>query len=153
MLTAIGALLIGVGAVSVWITVGIPNESAHTSIVGTDQTDGRVVLVCAVLILVVVVASRVVRSRRARELLAGIALISAAVALVIATAFIADGKDRNAVLEALGIPRTMWAELGVFRDLGPGAYVVLAGGVLCIAGALLTLRWAQRTKGRGSSAA
>src|SRR5437773_12240631 len=82
LLTVIGALLIGVGAVAVWLTVGIPNESAHTSIRGTDLTDGRAVLVCALLILVTVVVSRLVRGRR-RELLGVLALIAGLVVVAI----------------------------------------------------------------------
>jgi hypothetical protein len=148
LLTAAGALVIGVGALSVWITVGIPNESAHTSLRGTDlgDGDGRVAFVCALLILISVVASRLVRSRRHRQLLAALGLTSGIVAVLIAADFIAGGKDRQPVLQALGIPRAMWAELGAFRDLSSGPYLVLAGGVFCTAGALLTLWWARRAE-------
>jgi hypothetical protein len=148
LLTAAGALVIGVGALLVWITVGIPNESAHTSLRGTDlgDGDGRVAFVCAFLILISLVVSRLVRSRRHRQLLAALGLTSGIVAVLIAADFIAGGKDRQPVLQALGIPRAMWAQLGAFRDLGLGPYLVLAGGVFCIAGALLTLWWARRTE-------
>ena len=148
LLTVAGALLIGVGSLSVWITVGIPNESAHTSLRGTDLGgwDGRVAFVCALLILIGVVLGRLVRSRRHRQMLAALGVASGVVAVWIAADFIAGGKDRRAVLQALGIPRAMWAELGAFRDLGSGPYLVLVGGVLCTAGALLTLWWARRTE-------
>jgi hypothetical protein len=146
LLTVIGASLIGVGAMAVWLTVGIPNESAHTSIRGTDLSDGRVVLVCALLILVTVVVSRLVSGRR-RELLGALALVAGLLAVAIAAAFLAGGSDRSAVVQTLGIPKEMWARFGVFRDLGPGANLVLSGGLLSIAGAVLTLRWARRSAG------
>jgi len=148
LLTVTGALLIGVGAVSVWITVGIPNESAHTSLRGTDLGggDGRVAFVCALVILISVIASWLVRSRRQRLVLASLDVACAVVVVLIAADFIARGKDRRAVLQALGIPRAMWAQLGAFRDLGSGPYLVLAGGVFCAAGALLTLWWARRIR-------
>src|SRR5439155_20935230 len=110
----------------------------------------RVILSCALLVLVVVITSRLVRSRRLRALLAAVAMIAGLVGAVIAGTFRTDGTDRQAVIEALGIPREMWAQLGAFRDLGPATYVALAGGLLCAAGGLLTLMWALRTDGTRS---
>jgi hypothetical protein len=146
LLTAVGGFLIGVGAVGVWLTVGIPGESAHTSISGTDLLDGRVALVCAVLVLVSVVASRLVRSRRARVTLAVLALVAALVAAGWAIAFLAVGDDRPAVVQTIGIPKDLWVRFGVFRDLGLGVWLVVMGGVLGAAGAVLTLSWARRAQ-------
>jgi hypothetical protein len=144
LLTAVGGFLIGLGAVGVWLTVGIPGESAHTSIRGTDLPDGRVALVCAVLVLVSVVASRLVRSRRARVTLAGLALVAALVAAGWGIAFLAAGDDRAAVVQTIGIPEDLWVRFGVFRDLGLGVWLVVTGGVAAAAGAGLTLSWARR---------
>jgi hypothetical protein len=144
LLTVTGALLIGMGAVGVWVTVGIPNESSHTSVRGTDLTDGRVSLVCALLVLVGVIGSRMARGRRSRRLLAALVLISGIVAAGVAIAFLQGVDERSAVIQALGIPREFWSRFGVFRDLGAGVYLVLAGGLLAGLGAILTLVWAGR---------
>jgi hypothetical protein len=142
--TVVGALAIGVGAVGVWVTLGIPNESAHTSIRGTDLVDGRLSLACAVILLVAVVGSRFARSRRFRRLLGGIGLLVGVVSAVTAAAFLMRVDDRSAVVEALGIPREFWIRFGVFRVLGPGVFLVLCGGSLAVVGAALTLSWAGR---------
>jgi hypothetical protein len=144
LLTAVGGFLIGLGAVGVWLTVGIPGESAHTSIRGTDLPDGRVALVCAVIVLVSLLASRLVRSRRARVTLAVLALVAAIVAAALAIAFLATGDERSAVVQTIGIPEALWARFGVFRDLGPSVWLVVTGGILGAAGAVLTLSWAGR---------
>jgi hypothetical protein len=146
LLTAAGGFLIGLGAVGVWLTVGIPGESAHTSIRGTDLPDGRVTLVCAVLVLVSLVASRLVRSRRARVTLAVLALVAALVAAAWAIAFLAAGDDRSAVVQTIGVPKELWVRFGVFRDIGLGVWLVAAGGALGSAGAVLTLSWARRAQ-------
>jgi hypothetical protein len=144
LLTAVGGFLIGLGAVGVWLTVGIPGESAHTSIRGTDLPDGRVALICGVLVLVSVVTSRLVRSRRARVTLASLALVAALVAAGWGIAFLAAGDDRSAVVQTIGIPKDLWMRFGVFRDLGLGVWLVVTGGVAATAGAGLTLSWARR---------
>jgi hypothetical protein len=144
LLTVVGGFLIGLGAVGVWLTVGIPGESAHTSIRGTDLLDGRVALVCAVLVLVSLVTSRLVRSRRARVTLAALALVAAIVAAAWAIAFLATGADRSAIVQIIGITEDLWARFGVFRDLGPSVWLVVTGGILGAAGAVLTLSWARR---------
>jgi hypothetical protein len=144
LLTVLGALLIGAGAVGVWVTIGIPNESSHTPIRGSDLADGRVSLVCALLLLVGVIASRMVRSRRSRWLLAALVFVSGIVAAGVATAFLRGVDERSAVVQALGIPREFWTRFGVFRDFGPGVFLVLGGGLFAVIGAVLTLMWAGR---------
>jgi hypothetical protein len=144
LLTAAGGFLIGLGAVGLWLTVGIPGESAHTSIRGIDLPDGRVALVCAVLVLVTLVASRLAGSRRARVTFAVLALVAALVAAAWAIAFLAAGDDRAAVVQTIGVPKDLWVRFGVFRDLGLGVWLVVTGGILGAAGAVLTLSWARR---------
>ena len=143
-LTVLGAVLLGIGAVGTWITVGIPNESAHSSFRGTELADGRVVLTCAFVVLVAILASRPVRSRRTRYALAAVTVIAGLVGALVSAAFLRDGKDRGAVLAGIGIARDLWIRFGVFRDLGAGPYLALAGGLLCVAGGILTFWWARR---------
>ena len=56
---------------------------------------------------------------------------------------ICRGKDRDAVVKALGVPRELWTQFGAFRSLGPGAYLVVIGGLVGILGGLLTMAWAR----------
>jgi len=65
------------------------------------------------------------------------------VAGAIGTAFLVAGKDRDAVVKALGVPRELWTQFGAFRSLGPGAYLVVIGGLVGILGGLLTMAWAR----------
>lgn len=153
LFSVLGALLMGVGAVANWVTVGIPIETTHTSLRGVDLTDGRILLFLSLFVLVVVVASRVVRSRPVRQLLAALELAAGLAAVAIAATFLVDGRDHQAVIQALGVPKEMWAQFGAFRDLGPGPYIALVGGLSCALGGLLTLRWARRLSGNGPFAA
>jgi Tryptophan-associated transmembrane protein (Trp_oprn_chp) len=140
---SVGALLMGGGATATWITVGIPNESAHTAIRGTDLIDGVIVLLCAIVTLAGVVATRIVGSRNARQALGALVAIAGLVAGAIGAAFLVDGKDREAMIKALGIPRDLWSQFGAFRNLGPGPYLVVLGGLIGIVGGVLTMAWAH----------
>ena len=133
----------GIGATATWITVGIPIEPAHTAIRGTDLTDGLVVLLCAILTLAAVVATRIARSRSARQALGALPAIAGLVAGAIGAAFLVGGRDREAVIRALGIPRDVWLQFGAFRNLGPGAYLVVIGGLMGMLGGVLTMAWAH----------
>jgi hypothetical protein len=140
ILASVGALLVGAGAVAPWVTVGIPNESAHTTLRGTDLRDGIVTLVCAVLCLGILLVERGVASRATRQRVAivgGIAGISVA---CLAVAFLVGGRDRDAVVSALGVPRALWASAGAFRDVRYGVELVLLGAVLCVAGFVMMFR-------------
>jgi hypothetical protein len=144
LLVALGAVLMGIGAIAPWVTVGIPNESDHSSFRGTELPDGRIVLACAVVALISVASSRLVRSHRTRYALAVAAAAAGLVTTLVTAAFIRNGTDRGAVLGAIGIPRELWARFGVFRDLGAGVSLALAGGLLCLTGAILTIWWVHR---------
>jgi len=143
VVASVGALLMGVGATATWITVGIPDESAHTMIRGTDLTDGVIVLLCAIAVLAAVVVTRIAGSSSARQTLGALVAIAGLVAGAIGAAFLVGGKDREAVIKALGIPRDLWSQFGAFRDLGPGAYLVVIGGLIGIVGGILTMAWAH----------
>ena len=142
VVASVGALLMGIGATATWITVGIPNEPAHTAIRGTDLTDGLVVLLCAILTLAAVVATRIAGWWSARKAFGASAAIAGLVAVAIGVAFLIGGKDRDAVIKALGIPRDIWLQFGAFRNLGPGAYLALIGGILGVFGGLMIVLWA-----------
>jgi Tryptophan-associated transmembrane protein (Trp_oprn_chp) len=144
LLITVGAVILGVGAIVPWLTVGIPNESGHSSFRGTELPDGRVVLGCALVVLVAIATIRLVRSRRVRHLIAVVTAAAGLVSVVVGVTFIDDGQDRSSIVAAIGVPRELWERFGVFRDLGAGPYLALVGGLLCVAGAILTLWWIRR---------
>src|SRR5262245_23974805 len=86
VLTAVGALAIGVGSVLTWVSAGFtqPQLAGLTSVTkGLDTTEGKVALGCAVAALIIVVISRVV-SDAARAVLAGVLVVVGALAAVVA---------------------------------------------------------------------
>jgi hypothetical protein len=145
LLLVVGAAMLGIGAVSPWITVGIPNESVHSSMIGTDLIDGRVALACTVAVLTSTLMSRLIRTWRTRYTLTAVVAGAAIVGTLLGASFISNGKDRGVVIAAIGIPKDLWARFGVFRDLDAGPYLVVVGGVLCAAGAVLTFSWLRQT--------
>ena len=162
-----GALLIGVGSLLTWVTVGIADAQGLVTVSpGIDLAAGIFALISAVVILVLVVVSRLV-GEGARRILAGVVILMGAVSALLAAWFIkaapdhyspvddqklvdaiasATGKTADQVKAALA---TVIDQLGGYTHVGPGPWVVIVGGVLAIVGGVLTLRWAAAI---GSSA-
>jgi hypothetical protein len=160
-LTAGGALVMGVGSLLTWVTVGIADQlSVQTVSPGTDLAAGLFTLVSAVVILVLVVMSRLVGDG-ARRILAGVVILLGALSALLAAWFVkaapdyyspiddqklidaiasATGRSPDQVRAALA---TVIDQLGGFTHVGPGPWVVIVGGALAIAGGVLTLRWAK----------
>jgi hypothetical protein len=160
-LTAGGALVMGVGSLLTWVTVGIADQlSVQTVSPGTDLAAGLFTLVSAVVILVLVVMSRLVGDG-ARRILAGVVILLGALSALLAAWFVkaapdyyspiddqklidaiasATGRSPDQVRAALA---TVIDQLGGFTHVGPGPWVVIIGGALAIAGGVLTLRWAK----------
>jgi hypothetical protein len=161
LVTVLGALLAGIGAVLDWILVtieGAEDELAPTWR-GLDTAGGKVVLIAAVLALVAVLATRVGGTATARRG-AAVVVIAAGVAIVAAAALEAvTAEDRYAsdaiteardVVTSLGVPADdLDAVLDELRDmlevrLEPGLWVAIAGGAITAAGGAVTLAWASR---------
>jgi tryptophan-associated transmembrane protein len=161
-LTAAGALAMGVGSLLDWITVGLRDlTSLQTTIPGTDVGAGRIALVAAVIVLVLVIVSRVVAGP-ARRWIALVIVVAAGVATVISTWFVVSAADHfspvddetlvNAVAQATGKSadevRTALVsvidQLGGYTHVGPGPWVAIVGGLLAIAGGVITYVWASR---------
>ncbi len=160
-LTAGGALLIGVGSLLTWVSVGIADAQGMPPTVspGTDLAAGLVTLVSAAVILVLVVMSRLVGAG-ARRILASVVILLGAVSALLAAWFIKAAPDYyspvddqrlvDAIASTTGRTaeevRTALAtvidQLGGYTHVGPGPWVVIIGGVVAIAGGVLTLRWA-----------
>jgi hypothetical protein len=161
-LTAFGALVIGVGSILTWVTVGFANLGAISSASrGTDLRDGKITLACAVVTLILVLASRLV-SDTARAVMAGIVVVVGALAVAVAGWFIRSAPtnyppvDSEALVTRLAqglgkspdeIRTTLAGEidkLGAFTHVGAGPLVALIGGLMVVVGGVLTVRWAAR---------
>ncbi len=162
VLAAGGALLIGIGSLLTWVTVGIADQlSVQTVSPGTDLSAGLITLVAAVAVLVLILLSRSVAESAGRAIsLVVIALGTAAAALaawfIVAAPSHYSPVDDDRLVGALAAAtgrgvdevRTALAnvvdELGGYTHVGPGPWVVIVGALAVIAGGVLTLRWVTR---------
>jgi Tryptophan-associated transmembrane protein (Trp_oprn_chp) len=161
-LTAAGALLMGVGSVLTWVTVGLRDQlSVQTVSPGTDLSAGIITLLCAVVILVLLIVSRLIVGPAGRGI-ALVIIVAAAGSTALAAWFVATAADHyspiddeqlvNSLAQVLGKSadeiRTALAsvidQLGGYTTVGPGPWVVIVGGLLALAGGILTYRWATR---------
>ena len=160
-LTAAGALVMGIGSVLTWVTVGLADQVAvQTASPGTDLAAGRFTLASAVVVLVAVIVSRQVRDR-ARAALAIVVIAAGSLSVILAGWFVkaapdyyspvddeeliaalvsATGRTAEEVRSAL---TSVIDQLGGYTHVGPGPWIVIFGGALAIAGGVLTLRWAR----------
>jgi tryptophan-associated transmembrane protein len=163
-LTAVGALVMGVGARLDWVTVGlgqIPNSQSVDN--GADLLAGKIALGCAIAVLILVLVGRAT-SGRWRIALGIVTIALAAFVAALAAWFIVGAPDHYspvdnerlvAALAAVfkktpdeiraGLASTI-DQLGGYTHVGPGPWVVIVGGVLVIVGGVLTLRWARRLR-------
>lgn len=163
LVTVLGALLSGIAATLTWVTVGIEvAEALNTPTKGVDITDGRVVLACAVVMLVAVLATRVVSSPTVRRAAAGLVIVAGVVTFAIGGAFVMTASSRfdpvqdeeivSAVAGALGATEDevrgfleeSLEELRPFTEVGPGPYLAIAGGLIGAFGGVLVLAWTTR---------
>jgi hypothetical protein len=140
-LSAIGALVIGLGSLITWVSYGTHiSGDVPTVVPGTDTAAGRIALASAFVILVAVITSRLAHDA-ARRALVVIALLAAAVTEVAGIWFLLTAADRY-----VAVPGAVDPSLGLYTTVGPGPWVCLVGAALAIAGAVLTLRWAGRVE-------
>jgi hypothetical protein len=168
--TIAGALLMGVGALLTWATVGFraragqPRDAGLDSvIVGTDTWQGIAMLAAAVLVLVLVMATRLVGEPRTTRWLAlsalaiaiGATLLAAVTLARVQTEYRDPGVEALArdVAEQIGLPvdavtrqlERRRAELVEIRT-GPGMPVAIAGGLLAALGTALVVAWTRRRR-------
>jgi hypothetical protein len=161
----LGGLLLGIGSISNWATVGLTSDKAHvldSPIKGTDIWEGKVTLGLALLVLIAIMAMRVVSSGRARKAIAYLIAVSGVFAVVIGFVDTIRFTERfsggtkaleaiaNSAATTLGVPAQ-----GILSDLlanraklisvtrGAGIWFVIAGGVLAVVGGVLSLSWAN----------
>lgn len=157
LLTAVGALLAGIAAILVWVTVGLQNANVlNAAYHGTDLADGRLVLTGAVVMLIAVLGSRFVRSRNARIVVALLAITAGLLAAVVAVSFLVTAHSRftpvsNELVQVVAqvqktTPEAIVAKFGGFTTVSLAPWLALVGGLLGLVGGILTLRWARRTQ-------
>jgi len=157
LLTAVGALLAGIASLLVWVTVGVRgypvlDSPSH----GTDLADGRLVLTGAVVMLIAVLGSRLVKTRNARIVMALLAITAGLLAAVVSITFLATVASRFTPTTGLKLeiaaelqhstPEAIVAKFGGFRTVSLAPWLALVGGLLGLTGGILTLRWARRTE-------
>lgn len=157
-LTALGGLLIGVGALMPWVRSsleGLPDAISPTYY-GVDLPAGLIALGAATVVLVGLAITRLASSPRARRVAAGAVVAASCVALAVAGAALVTAAaqfestavdDILADLDPSGNAtqeqRQQVEELVVTR-IAPGPFAVLGGGVLGVVGGVLLLSWASR---------
>jgi hypothetical protein len=161
--TAVGALLVGLGATMDWATVHVSGITGTPipPFKGIDVWEGKVELLTAITILVLVVVSRILAGRTAARATAILILVLSvgAAALAASDLFRADTRFRaDDGLEQ--IARSVSAQLGLpveevlaqLKRVAPnleiraasGVDVTIAGGVLAALGGILSFAWASR---------
>jgi hypothetical protein len=170
LFTAVGGLLIALGAISDWATVvflggAFPDSAAK----GIDVVEGKVALGLGIFLLVAIVAMRLAGSLGARRAIALLMTVSALSALAIGVVDIVRAQDRfggytvdqtaKQLANDSGQPldKVRASVEGVIAregsiDLGLGIWLVVAGGAIGTIGGLLDIAWVGQRRLAGMSA-
>ena len=163
--TALGGLLMGMGALLTWATVSLGPKIEGVETKGIDTTEGKIVLGLAVLVLLSIPVLRMASSSGARRALVAFVLLASLAAGALTAWDIAAKDDRlglpaldekqREVAETSGLPLPGIKQLQAltFVDLKPGIYVALGGAVLGVIGGALGLAWIRRGELLPASAA
>lgn len=172
--TAVGALLIGIGALRPWVTVGFGLDTKgvlDSTVVGTDVSDGKFLLAVAVGLLIGIGALRLLRSRTARRVVSALMLLGGLAAAGIAITDLARLDQRFAAVGVEAVAKTVSSQLHIpleqashdlstaidklgGQDISPeaGLLIVIAGGFLAALGGGLSLAWVSQRGDPGTSA-
>jgi hypothetical protein len=154
--TALGGLLMGVGALLTWATVSLGPKIEGVETKGIDTIEGKIVLGLAVLVLLSIPVVRMTSSSGARRVVVAFVLLASLAAGALTAWDIVAKDDRlglpaldekqREVAEASGLPLPGIKQLQAltFVDLKPGIYVALGGAVLGVIGGALGLAWIRR---------
>jgi hypothetical protein len=163
--TVLGAVLIAVGSLQTWVTISIASGGLSTPSPGTDLVDGKVTLAAGLVLLFGILVLRLAAGG-ARRLVAVVLVVAALVVLAIGVndavrlksrfESIAVDKIAAAIAPELGLPidavkTRVRAQAGklIRTEDGVGLWLVIAGGVIGVAGGLLDLAWVGRETLRG----
>jgi hypothetical protein len=161
--TAIGALLVGLGATMDWATVHVPGVTGTPipPFKGVDVWEGKVELLTGITILVLVIVTRLLAGRTAARATAAIILVLSLGAGALAASDLARADTRFRADDGLErIARSVSAQLGLpfgsvlaqmkriafqleIREAA-GLYVTIVGGALAAVGGILGFLWASR---------
>jgi hypothetical protein len=154
--TALGGLLMGVGALLTWAEVSLGPDVDGVDTKGVDTVEGKVVLGVAVLVLLSIPVLRMTSSSGARRAVVAFVLLASLAAGALTAWDIVAKDDRlglpvleekqREVADATGLPLTGIEQLQAltFVELRPGIYVALGGAVLGLIGGALGLVWIGR---------
>jgi hypothetical protein len=161
--TAIGAMLIGLGATMDWATVHVSGVigTPIPPFKGIDVWEGKVELLASISILVLVIVSRLIGGRTAARATAAIILVVSVGAAALAASDLAradtrfradDGLERIARSVSARLALPFEEVLAQLKRVAPrleiraasGLYVTIAGGVLAALGGILSFAWASR---------
>jgi hypothetical protein len=161
---AAGAVVAGVGSTVIWMTVGFPGDTAGAADVpvhGTDVWEGKVVLFAVVAALLAMIAMRLAGSRSTRRWIALLLIALGVVCTVLPLLDALRAEERfgggaglvrvaASLAARLQLPEDqVRAQLeqqfarNLRVDVEPGVWVTAAGGVLLVAGGVLSLRWSR----------
>jgi 4-amino-4-deoxy-L-arabinose transferase-like glycosyltransferase len=169
VLTALGGLLVGMGAVLAWAAVSVGGFSPIDTR-GLDTMEGKIALVAALVMLISIPAMRAARPAAASRTLAVLIVLAGLSAAGVALRDAVGPESRLGGESAEEVAREIAAETGLpyeeLRqrveneptnvDLRPGIFVVIAGGVLGAAGGALSIAWVRgslRPAGRREASA
>lgn len=156
LILALGALLLGVGTVLTWVSVGIAGSgsAAIETYPGIDLWQGRVALGCAVVLLIGTLVLRAGSSDRGRRAVAVVMVVAGFVAVGVTGAALlgaASSFEDRAVEDmaaAAGVDEAQVQriadDLGFDSSNGAGVYLSMAGAIAATAAAVLGLAWATR---------
>ena len=165
LLVALGGLLAWVAALLTWFTVGLTNDTQNVltqRYLGIDLLEGKIVMAAGLILLAGIVALRGVRGAAARLAVAGALILASLLTVGIAISAV-TGTHRYAdralqdmtksAATALKLPPDQArqkvdqiASLGITVTRGVGVWVALAGGIVALTGAVLSLVWALRLR-------
>jgi hypothetical protein len=160
LVTVVGSLLLGVGALLGWISVGVRGiDTGDVTPVdrGVDTPEGVIALALAVIALVAVLVTRIGGTGSARRGAAFLVLAAGWLAVAVVGATLATGPGRAADREVSSFAESVGVEVdelpGDLREAlegraEPGLYLSFIGAMLTGAGGVMTLAWATRRDDR-----
>ena len=157
-----GAVLVGIGATREWVTVGLVSDiegAIDVPVHGTDEWEGKAVLLGAAVALVLMLVIRLARSTATRRVLAYALIVIGVLSSGLSGSFAVQAEDRYAGTEGIrvlaeeiarengdavdvveaALLEALQGELRV--EIGLAVWLVLVGGAILAAGGALTLVW------------